>query len=71
MFESYNAARVRRRNARHSRLERNALEAALGRFASDVNLEHLDLEPTAAQSVRRSEDTRSLAQLRALQVVSY
>ena len=44
MLESFNAARVRRSNARHSRLERQQLQADLASFTSDAD--RFDLEAT-------------------------
>ena len=44
MLESFNAARVRRTHARHSRLERQQLQADLASFTSDAD--RFDLEAT-------------------------
>ncbi|HEY5785078.1 MAG TPA: hypothetical protein VIT65_09905 [Microlunatus sp.] len=44
MLESFNAARVRRTRARHTRLERQLLQADLASFTSDAD--RFDLEAT-------------------------
>lgn len=44
MLESFNAARVRRSNARRARLERNQLWADLATYTSDAD--RFDLEAT-------------------------
>jgi len=44
MLESFNAARVRRTHARHTRLERQQLQADLASFTSDAD--RFDLEAT-------------------------
>jgi hypothetical protein len=69
MLESFNAARVRRSNARRSRLEHNLLKVDLGRFASDVDLDRFDLAPTSSDVP--DEQTRALRQLLALQIVTH
>jgi hypothetical protein len=44
MLESFNAARVRRTRARHTRLEHQQLQADLASFTSDAD--RFDLEAT-------------------------
>jgi len=44
MLESFNAARVRRTHARHTRLERQQLQTDLASFTSDAD--RFDLEAT-------------------------
>jgi hypothetical protein len=69
MLESYRAARTRRISGRRSRLELKQLQAELGNFASDVDLDSVDLVPPSDRSP--DEQTRALRQLLALQVVTY
>lgn len=69
MLESYRTARTRRINGRRSLLELKQLQAELGNFASDVDLDRVDLMPPVDRSP--DEQTRALRQLLALQVVTY
>lgn len=71
MLESFNAARVRRINARRSRLEQQRLQAELGSLASDVDLTRVDIEPSGHGPDQRTKELRELHQLLSLKVVSY
>ena len=66
MLESFNAARVRRSNARHSRLERQQLQADLASFTSDAD--RFDLEATLDRYPE--EQTLEIRRLLAQQAVS-
>jgi hypothetical protein len=66
MLESFNAARVRRSNARHGRLERQQLQADLASFTSDAD--RFDLE--AALDRYPDRQTLEIRRLLAHQAVS-
>ena len=66
MLESFNAARVRRTRARHTRLERQQLQADLASFTSDAD--RFDLEATLDRYP--DEATLEIRRLLAQQAVS-
>ena len=66
MLESFNAARVRRTHARHSRLERQQLQADLASFTSDAD--RFDLEATLDRYP--DQQTLEIRRLLAQQAVS-
>jgi hypothetical protein len=69
MLESFRAAGRRRINGRRSRLELELLQAELGSFASDVDLDRFDLELPPGRV--QDEQTKALRQLLAMQIVTY
>ena len=66
MLESFNAARVRRTHARHTRLERQQLQADLASFTSDAD--RFDLEATLDRYP--DQQTLEIRRLLAQQAVS-
>jgi len=66
MLESFNAARVRRTRARHTRLERQQLQADLASFTSDAD--RFDLEATLDRYPE--EQTLEIRRMLAQQAVS-
>ncbi len=66
MLESFNAARVRRTRARHTRLERQQLQADLASFTSDAD--RFDLEATLDRYP--NQQTLEIRRLLAQQAVS-
>ncbi len=71
MLESFNAARVRRINARRSRRQQQNLQAELGPLAADVDLTRFDIEPSGQGPDQRTKELRELHQLLSLKVVNY
>ena len=66
MLESFNAARVRRTNARRSRLQHKQLQADLASFTSDAD--RFDLEATLDRYP--NQQTLEIRRLLAQQAVS-